>query len=94
MVSFHAHPYKNILQKVVRGTPPAGWDVTHVVGDGREDAELGIQIPVNRHDGRNVATAVTVVGRGPHRDDRVLWEVVLRYTLVDLPRDQSHGQFK
>ena len=48
-----------------------------VVGHGREDLELGLEVAVDAHDGRHVAAAVAVVRRGPDGDDRVLREVIL-----------------
>jgi hypothetical protein len=51
--------------------------VALVIGDGREDGELLVQLRVDRHDGGHVAAAVTVVWRGPDGDDRFLREMPL-----------------
>lgn len=49
-----------------------------VVGNCGEDAELGVDVLVDCHDGCNIAAAVAVVRSRPHSDNRVLGEVVLK----------------
>ena len=50
-----------VLQEVFAWVSAASWDGTLVFRNGAEDAELGLQIFSDVHDGRNVATAVAVV---------------------------------
>lgn len=49
-----------------------------VVGHGREDAELCVEVAAHRHDGGDVAAAVAVVGCRPNSDDGLFGEVVLK----------------
>jgi hypothetical protein len=65
------------LQKVIAGTATAGGDRALVLGDGAEDAEFGVEVFANVHDGGYVAAAVAVVGSGPDGHDGLLGEVVL-----------------
>lgn len=48
-----------------------------VIGHGREDTELGVQVRVDRHDRSHITTPVAVVGRRPDGHDGFLREVVL-----------------
>jgi hypothetical protein len=48
-----------------------------ILRNGAEDAELGVQILANVHDGRNIATAVTVVRGRPDGNHGLLREVIL-----------------
>lgn len=50
-----------------------------VLGHGVEDLEVAVQALVERHDRRDVAAAVAVVGRGPHGD-----ELLIEHELVAL----------
>ena len=65
------------LQEVVARSPPVVGDMSVLVRNGGEDPELGVQVFVHRHDGRDIPTTVTVVGSRPHRNDGLLWEVKL-----------------
>jgi hypothetical protein len=67
----------NFSKEVVRRSTASSRNVSHVIGNSREDTELGVEILVNGHDGCNVTTAVAVVGGGPDSDDGVLGEVIL-----------------
>lgn len=67
----------NSLKEVVGGSTASSRNVSHVIGNCREDAELGIEVLINGHDRCNITTAVTVVGSGPDSDDGVLGEVIL-----------------
>lgn len=67
------------LEEVIAGAAAAAGDVALVVGDGREDGKLGVEVAAaDRHDGGDVAAAVAVVGRGPDGDDGFLGEVELK----------------
>lgn len=65
------------LQKVIAGTATAGGDRALILGDGAEDAEFGVEVFADVHDGGYVAAAVAVVGSGPDGHDGLLGEVVL-----------------
>lgn len=47
-----------------------------VIGNGREYLELGLEVFAKVHNGGNIAAAVTVVWRRPHRYDILVLEVV------------------
>jgi hypothetical protein len=49
------------LEEVVARASTACWDVSLVVGDRREDAELWTEVLVYGHDGGDVAASVAVV---------------------------------
>jgi hypothetical protein len=49
-----------------------------ILGNGTEDAELGIEVFTDVHDGCNITTAVAVVGSGPDGDNGLLGEVILK----------------
>ena len=66
-----------ILQKVVASATTSSRNSTLVLGNGTEDAELGVEILANVHDRRNIPTAIAVVGCGPDCNYRLLGEVVL-----------------
>ena len=51
-----------LSQEVVSGTAAVGGYGTQILGNGAEDAESGVQVFVDVHDGCNVAAAVAVVG--------------------------------
>lgn len=70
-------PQRFALEEVVARPPTPCGNVPLVIGHGREDAKLGIEIRVHRHDGRHVAAAVAVVGGRPDRDDGFLGEMEL-----------------
>lgn len=63
------------LQEIVGWSTSASRNMSHVIRDSREDAEFGIQVLVDCHDGCYISTAVAVVGCRPHRDNRVLRKV-------------------
>ena len=65
------------LQKVIARPPAAGRHMPLIIRNRRENAKLGTQILVYRHDGRNIAASIAVVWRRPHRHHRVLLEVIL-----------------
>lgn len=48
-----------------------------MLGNSGEDGELGNEIFANVHNGRNISTAVTVVGCRPDGDDRFVLEMIL-----------------
>jgi hypothetical protein len=66
-----------VSQEIVAGTPTPGRDVSLIVGNGREDAEFGVEGLVHRHDGCDIAAAVAVVWCGPDCHYRLLCEVEL-----------------
>ena len=66
------------LQEVIASTTSSSWDSTLILGNGTEDAELGVEILTDVHDGCNITTAVAVVGSGPDGDNRLLGEVILK----------------
>lgn len=68
----------NASKKIIRWATPPCRCVPHVVRHGREYGEFGVQALVDSHDRGNVATAIAVVWRRPNRDNRVLWEMILR----------------
>jgi len=53
-----------------------------ILGNGAEDAKLGVQILANVHDRRNIATAITVVRGRPDGNHGLLREVIL-VALID-----------
>lgn len=70
--------YERPLEEIITSAAAAAGDVALVVGDGREDGELGVEVAAaDRHDGGDVAAAVAVVGGGPDGDDGFLGEVEL-----------------
>lgn len=74
------HPRRaaRLLEEVVSRPAAAARDVALVVGHGREDAELCVEVAAHRHDGGDVAAAVAVVGCRPDSDDGLFGEVVLK----------------
>lgn len=64
-------------KEVVAWSPATCGNVALVIRDGREDAELGIQVCVDSHDGRHVTASVAVVGGRPDGHDGFLWEMEL-----------------
>jgi len=73
---------KDTSKEVVTGSTAVGRNVTLVIRDSGEDAELGVHVLVDGHNGCDVAATVAVVGSRPNSDDRILREVVL-VALVD-----------
>jgi len=68
---------KGVLQEVFASTSAASGDSTLILGNGAEDAKLGVQILAYVHDGRYIATAVTVIWCRPNGNHRLLREVIL-----------------
>jgi hypothetical protein len=66
------------LQKVISSAASTSGDSTLFLGNGTEDAELGVEVFANIHDRCNIATAVAVVGCRPDRYNRLLREMVLQ----------------
>ena len=71
-----------LLKKVVVTATSAGRHGAHVVGHGRKDVELGLQILAQLHDGGDIAAAVAVVGGAPHGGHGLVLEMPL-VALVD-----------
>lgn len=81
------------LKEVVARSPATCGNVTLIIGHGREDAELGIQVCVDSHDGRHIAASVAVVGGRPDGHDGFLWEMELwvnRYQQQSQTGDLEH----
>lgn len=70
------------LQEVFSSTATTSGYGALVLWYGREDAEFGLEILSDVHDGCDVTAAVAVIRGGPDSDDRFLWEVVLVLILV------------
>lgn len=66
-----------MLQEVFTPASSALGHRPTVIGHGAEDLERGLQVLFQIHDGSDVAAAVAVVGRGPDRDNILVFEVVL-----------------
>src|SRR3569833_441072 len=66
------------LQEVVARPAAVAGHMAVLVAHGREDAELGIEIFVDRHDRSNVAAPITVVWCRPDSDHGLLSEMELR----------------
>lgn len=65
------------LKEVVARTASIGRDMSLVVWHGREDAELRVQVFVNRHNGRDVAASVAVVWCRPNSYNGAIVKVIL-----------------
>ena len=64
-------------QEVFARATASSWNSSLILRDRREDAELGVQILANVHDGRNITAAVAVVGSRPDGNHGLLGEVIL-----------------
>ena len=51
--------------------------MAELVGHGRKNAELGLEVVIDRHDRRHITAPVAVVGRRPDGDDGLVREVEL-----------------
>lgn len=65
------------LQEVLARSASTGWYGASVVGYGGEDGKVRVQVFAERHDRRDVAAAVTVVGCRPDGDYVLVLEMVL-----------------
>ena len=65
------------LQEVFASSTSSSRNSALILRNGTEDAELGVQILTDVHDGSNIATAVAVVGSGPDGDNGLVSKVVL-----------------
>jgi hypothetical protein len=55
-----------------------------ILRNGAEDAELGVQVFADIHDGCNIATAIAVVRSRPDGNHRLLREVILEEVSIGL----------
>lgn len=69
--------WRDGLQEVVTGSTASCGNSTLLFGDSAEDAELGVEVLADVHDGSYIATTVAVVGRGPDGNDGFLSEMKL-----------------
>ena len=65
-------------QEVLACTASARRHSPPVVRHGRENGKVGLEVFAERHDGRDVATAVTIVWSRPYGHDILILKVVLR----------------
>lgn len=59
----HISSVLSLLQEVFTAPTTSGRDDPLVVRDGVKDPELGLEVSLQTHDGRDVTAAVAVVGR-------------------------------
>ena len=79
-------------QEVVARPSPASRHMPLVIWHGREDAELGAEVVVHRHDRSHITASVAVVGRRPDSHRILVGKHVLVTLLNELMRTANELQ--
>lgn len=74
------------LEEVLSATTGGRRNSTLIVGNGGEDCKFRIHVLTHVHNGRDVTTAIAVVGRRPDRNNIFGLEVVLEPFIDELMR--------
>ncbi len=72
------------LQEVLGSATSGCGNGTLIVGNGREDSELRIDVLIHIHDGRDVTAAIAVIRCRPNRNDILSLEVILESFIDEL----------